>query len=70
MKKANAVCRTSCFIGYANFTICTSSQGDNERWQLISKLTQFTAVLFSDLNPNSHDKQHEIRLKYLNQGQI
>ena len=49
----------------------------NERWQLISKLIQFTSVHFPDLNPSSYDnlpKQHEIRFKLLakclHQGQI
>ena len=37
------------------FAICTSSQGGNERWQLISKFIQFNCVNFPDLNPNSHD---------------
>ena len=53
------------------FAICTSSQGGNERWELISKLVQFTGVHFSDLNPNSWQlKQYEIRFKCLHQGQI
>ena len=50
------------------FTICTSQQGGNERWQLISKVIQFTSVHFPDLNPSSYDnlpKQHEIIFKLL-----
>ena len=36
------------------FGICTSSQGGNERWELMSKLIQYAGVHFSDINPNSY----------------
>ena len=59
------------------FTIFTSSQDGNERWQLMSKFVQFTSVHFSDLNPNFHGNLKNIKLdlakllaKCLHQGQI
>ena len=44
------------------FAICTSSQGANERWQVMSKLVQFTGVHFPDLNPNSYDNLNIMNL--------
>ena len=44
------------------FVICTSSEGGNERWQLMSKLAQFTGVHFPELNPNSYDNLNNIKL--------
>ena len=44
------------------FAICTSSQGGNERWQMMSKLVQFTGVHFPDLNPNSYDDLNNMKL--------
>ena len=41
-------------------TICTSSQGGNERWKLMSKLGQFTGVHFPELNPNTYDNLNNI----------
>ena len=42
--------------------IYTSSQGPNERWQLMSKLVQFTGAHFPDLNSNSYDNLSNIKL--------
>ena len=44
------------------FAICTSTQSGNERWELMSKLVQFTAVHFSDPNSNSYGKQSNMKL--------
>ena len=59
------------------FAIFTSSQGGNERWQLISKFVQFTRVHFPDLNPNFYGSLKNVKLarfkllaKCLHQGQI
>ena len=35
-------------------TYTSSHGGNNERWQLMSKLVQFTSVHYPDLNPNSY----------------
>ena len=37
------------------FVIYTSSEGGNERWELMLKLIQFAGVYFPNLNPNSYD---------------
>ena len=53
--------------------IYTSSQGGNERWQLMSKLVQFTGMRFPDLNPNSYDDLNHMKLDLkvsTKQGQI
>ena len=42
--------------------IYTSSQSGNERWQLMSKLVQFTDVHFPDLNPTSYDNLNNMKL--------
>ena len=49
--------------------IYACSRGCNERWQLMSKLVQFTSVHFGDLNLNPYDnlKKHEVWFKYLYQ---
>ena len=55
------------------FATYTSSQGGNERWQLMSKLVQITGVHFPDLNPNSCDNLDNIELDLnvsIKQGQI
>ena len=44
------------------FAICISSQGGNERWQLMSKLVQFTDVHFLDLNSDSYDNLNSMKL--------
>ena len=44
------------------FVIYTSSQSGNQRWQLMSKLVQFTDVSFPDLNLNSYENLSKMKL--------
>ena len=44
------------------FVICTSSQGGNERSQLMLNLVQFTGLHFPDLNPDSHYNLNNMKL--------
>ena len=52
-------------VGYRwenEFVIYTSSERGNERWQLMSKLAQFTDVHFLALTQNSYDNSNNMKL--------
>ena len=46
---------------YMSLAISSSSQGSNERWQLMSKLVQLTGTHFPDLSPNSCDNLYYMK---------
>ena len=45
-----------------NLQLTPAHMGGNERWQVMSKLLQFTSVHFPDLNPNSYDSLSNMKL--------
>ena len=44
------------------FVVYTSSQGGNERWQLMPKFVKITGVHFPDLKPNFYGILNNMKL--------